>query len=133
MKTILLCIFLQVVAFHSGKGQATLTNGDSAVIGVWKGTSLCQVKNSPCHDEIVVYYISDGDGLDLFDIKANKVVNGVEEGMGTIPCKLDRKSSRLISTAGKGTWKFDVKGKAMNGTLTVNGALYRIVKLSKQE
>lgn len=26
--------------------------------GVWNGTSLCQVKNSPCHDEIVVYHIS---------------------------------------------------------------------------
>jgi len=29
-----------------------------SIEGVWKGTSLCQIKDSPCHDETVVYHIS---------------------------------------------------------------------------
>ena len=26
--------------------------------GAWRGSSICQVKNSPCHDEQVVFHIS---------------------------------------------------------------------------
>lgn len=58
--------------------------------GVWKGTSLCQVKNSPCQDEIIVYHISKGSTGKSYDVIANKIVNGKEENMGTIPFYLRR-------------------------------------------
>ncbi len=126
MKTILFCISFLVIVFNSAKAQTNL-------IGIWKGTSICQVKNSPCHDEIVVYHISKGEGIDSFNIQANKIVNGVEEDMGILQCKLERKRNQLISTSYKSLWTFNLKGKSMDGTLMVQGALYRIIKLSKQE
>ena len=47
--------------------------------GIWKGTSLCQIKNSPCHDEIVVYHISRDSTGKSYEVIANKIVNGKEE------------------------------------------------------
>ena len=132
MKTILFCISFSVIAFYSAEAQANLTSSDSSIVGIWKGTSLCQVKGSSCHDEIVIYHISKGSGIDTFNIKANKLVNGIEEDMGILQFKFDRKTNQLISIAGKGTWTFAVKNKSLDGTLTVQGILYRIIKLSKQ-
>jgi len=106
---------------------------DNSIIGTWKGTSICQVKNSPCHDEIVVYYISKVQGIDTFNIAANKIVNGKEEEMGTIGCKLDRNNNRLLSTSYNSLWTFNFKSDSLNGTLYARGDLYRIIKLKKQQ
>ena len=132
MMRILFCISFQVIAFHSGKAQINLSSSDTSIIGIWKGTSLCQVKNSACHDEIVVYHISKADGIDAFNIQANKMVNNIEEDMGTLRCKFERKSNQLISSGGKAIWTFNVKDKSIDGALILQGTLYRIVKLSKQ-
>jgi hypothetical protein len=132
MKKVFFCISLFVIATISGKAQ-TNSGTDSFIIGTWKGTSICQVKNSPCHDEIVVYHISKVEGIDTFRITANKIVNGVEEDMGILECKLDRKRNQLISATNKATWTFNITGKSINGILMVQGNLYRIVKVKKQE
>lgn len=132
MKTILFCISLSVIAFNSAKAQANLTSKDSSVTGIWKGTSICQVKNSPCHDENVIYYISKGKSADTFSIKATKLVNGVEDDMGTLECKFERKTNQLICVNDKAIWTFNVRGRSIDGTLFVQGKLFRIVKLSKQ-
>jgi stress response protein SCP2 len=102
--------------------------------GVWKGTSLCQVKNSPCHDEVVVYYISkDSDGK-TYKMIANKVVNGKEEDMGTIPFKYDDKQKVFVSvdSVRNARWEFKVTGSAMKGTLMYKGDLFRIVDVKKE-
>jgi len=39
-------------------------------------------KNSPCHDETVVYHISKLDSSYLFQVIKNKMVNKKEEDMG---------------------------------------------------
>ena len=103
---------------------------DSTLIGVWKGTSICQIKNSPCHDENVVYHISKGHGIDTFKIVATKIVNGKEEEMGTLGFKFNKKTNQLISTD-YGLWTFNLKGNKLEGTLIVRGDLYRIIKVSK--
>lgn len=126
-------IFSIAVCLLSGSSIAQKTVSDSDILGVWKGTSICQIKNSPCHDEIVVYYISKVSGLDTFNIKANKIVNGKEEEMGDIGFKLDRKNNRLTSTAYNSLWTFNIKGKDLDGTLYHEGKLYRIIKLTKQK
>ena len=125
-------IFLLLPAFltvHSARCQASL---DSTIIGTWKGTSICQVKNSPCHDEIVVYYISKVPGKDTFSISASKIVNGKEEEMGILGFKLDRKNNRLLSTDYNSLWTLNFKGKEVGGTLYHKGNLYRIIKLKKE-
>ena len=106
------------------------TNADSALVGRWKGTSICQVKNSPCHDETVVYYISKGKGANEYDIVANKIVNGAEEGMGTLHFTFDEKKKEFNSHD-YGTWNFKLVNQQLNGTLYSQGALYRIISLTK--
>ena len=123
---IILCCF----SFYFSMAQKPVS--DSTLTGVWKGTSICQVKNSPCHDEVVVYHITKAAGLDSFDIAANKIVNAVEEEMGTVSCKLDRKNHQLLSTSHNGIWKFNIVGSHMDGILIYNGSLYRIINVSKQ-
>jgi hypothetical protein len=72
---------------------------DSLFSGVWKGSSLCQVKNSQCHDENVVYYISKTNKDNILEIKANKIVNGEEVEMGKIQFQYDAKTKQIISTS----------------------------------
>jgi stress response protein SCP2 len=102
--------------------------------GIWKGTSLCQIKNSPCHDEIVVYHISKDSTGKSYEVIANKVVDGTEEYMGTIPFTYDDKQKVFISvdSARNARWEFKMTGNAMKGTLMLKGDLYRIVKVKKE-
>lgn len=120
---------LLIIATYAG---AQNIRQDSSVIGIWKGTSICQVKNSPCHDEIVVYHITQVKTSDTFNIAANKIVNGKEEEMGIISCTLDRKNKKLLSSSHNGLWTFNLNGMALDGTLFYKGDLYRIIKLVKQ-
>jgi hypothetical protein len=102
-----------------------------SLVGTWKGSSLCQVKNSPCHDEIVVYHISKGRTADSCDILANKIVNGVEEEMGLIPFRILEQEHSIVSSAYNGQWIFKLKNDTLEGTLVARGSLFRIIKLSK--
>jgi len=65
--------------------------------GIWKGTSLCQIKNSPCHDEVVVYHISKDSNGKSYEVIANKIVDGKEDYMGTIPFTYDSKQKVFVS------------------------------------
>ena len=116
---------------NSTQAQNGLVKVDTLLTGNWKGTSLCQKKNSPCHDEIVVYHISKKTGIDTFYINASKIVNGVEEEMGILPFTYNKKTNQLISSA-YGTWAFNVEGSKLEGTLFVRGDLYRKILLYKQ-
>ncbi len=111
--------------------QHTSLRTDSLLIGTWKGSSLCQQKGSPCHDETVVYHISKVSGNDTLYIQANKIVNGMEEDMGILPCLFDEKSNHLRSTAYNSIWSFELKGEELEGTLIFKGKLYRKIKVSK--
>lgn len=130
MKALTISVFVTILAVNS-KAQAQ--NPGLSITGIWKGISLCQVKNTPCHDERVVYYISRVQGADTFTISASKIINGREEDMGVIGCKLDSKNNKLFSTAYGNLWTFNFKGKTLEGTLHYKGELYRIIKLTKQE
>jgi hypothetical protein len=105
---------------------------EDLISGTWKGTSLCQVKNSPCHDERVVYHTTKSAGSDSFYILMNKMVNGAEEEMGTLPCGYDANRNILRCTAYGSLWIFEVKGKKMLGTLTWKNSLYRKIDVAKQ-
>jgi len=129
MKIKLISLLLVFASIYS-KMNAQV-NYDTLLIGVWKGSSICQIKNSPCHDETVVYYISKKPGIDTFYINGNKVVNGVEEEMGILPFSLNKETNQLVSTS-YGLWTFTIKQGKMEGTLFSKGALYRIINLTKQ-
>ena len=103
------------------------------LIGTWKGTSLCQVKNSPCNDEIAVYHAKKSSGS--YSFQMNKMVAGKEEEMGILEFTFDGKAKTLTASSiggKKGFWKFKLSGNMMHGTLTLeDGTLYRIIDVTK--
>jgi hypothetical protein len=102
--------------------------------GTWKGTSLCQIKNSPCHDEIVVYYVSKDNTGKSYEMIANKIVNGKEDSMGTINFTYDAQKKVFVSidSVRNARWEFKVTGNTMKGTLMYKGDLYRIINVKKE-
>ncbi|HET6993820.1 MAG TPA: hypothetical protein VFI06_02505, partial [Chitinophagaceae bacterium] len=75
-----LAIVISILSF-----QAVFASfNDTLPTGTWKGTSICQIKSSPCHDEIAVYHISKTGKEGIYSMIMNKVVNGVEEDMGVL-------------------------------------------------
>ena len=131
LKSILLYFLIPYLVINSTQAQTELNKADTLLIGTWKGTSICQIKNSPCHDETVVYHISKKTGVDSFYVNANKIVNGMEEEMGILPFVYDKKTNQFTSTA-YGIWTFNIDGVKLEGTLLVRGELYRKIKLNKQ-
>ncbi len=107
---------------------------ENIIAGTWKGSSICQVKNSPCHDETVVYRISSS-GNNRYKNTASKIVNGKEEEMGDIDFTYDPSTKLLTSVDQQrnARWEFKITGKKMDGTLYSQGKLYRIVKVEKQD
>jgi stress response protein SCP2 len=102
--------------------------------GIWKGTSLCQIKNSPCHDEVVVYHISKDSNGKSYEVIANKIVDGKEDYMGTIPFTYDSKQKVFVSvdSVRNARWEFKITGSAMKGTLMYKGDLFRIIDVKKE-
>jgi len=126
-------LFISLVFCLAGKSNQAQTGPlkiDTLLIGTWNGTSICQIKNSPCHDETVVYHISKNKGVDTFYVNASKIVNGVEEEMGILPFVYNIKTKQLTSTA-YGIWTFNLEGAKLEGTLLNNGDLYRKIMLYK--
>ena len=130
LKSSLLFSIILCLASKSNQAQNAVAKIDTLLIGTWNGTSICQIKNSPCHDETVVYHISKKRGVDTFFINAGKIVNGVEEEMGILPFVYNKKSNQFTSTA-YGIWTFNLEGDKLEGTLIVHGDLYRKIKVYK--
>jgi hypothetical protein len=109
---------------------------DSLLVGTWKGNSICQVKPSPCHDEINVYHITKGEKPNIFHVVGNKIVNGQEENMADNDFVFNPADNTLFFHSGeyKFSIKFTVKGDSMEGALVKDdNTLYRIIKLKKEQ
>lgn len=128
MKVKTLILFAPLLALGSISTAQSLT-------GVWKGTSLCQVKNSPCHDENVVYHISNKGSANSYQVDAGKIIDGKEDHMGIMEFTFDPKLNIffLADSVRQSRWEFKVTGKEMHGTLVSKGNLYRIVDLKKED
>ncbi len=107
---------------------------NASILGIWKGTSICQVKNSPCHDENVVYHISKTDSLNWFRLVANKIINKQEEEMGTLLFEYDPQKQTLTSTdtTRNAQWIFKLEGKRIKGTLIYKNNLFRVIDVTKE-
>jgi hypothetical protein len=108
------------------------------IVGTWEGTSLCQVKPSPCHDEHVVYRISKTSARG-YTIAAYKVVDGQELYMGLLDITLDS-SGHLLSGSNRDRsgvdhpWLFTIHGSHMSGKAlsSPNGQVFRIIEVTKR-
>ena len=105
-------------------------------VGTWEGTSLCQVKPSPCHDEHVVYHVT-ALGNGRYQIAGYKVVSGQERFMGNVEVGLDAKSGSLsgktIDRSGRSSlWTFVRHNSHLSGRLISDGALFRLIEVTKR-
>jgi len=116
---------------------AMLQASDKAVLGSWEGESKCTVADSPCHDEHVLYQITE-DKKNPFQLNldAYKVIEGAPEFIGTLACSYESKPGALSctsSTKEKDDWEFHIIGDTMAGRLMLDGGktLYRRVNLHR--
>ena len=98
MKFIVVIVFvLARVALAQGPQAA------SSSVGVWRGTSLCLVHPSACKDERVIYQITRMKAIDSVSIDAQKIVNGQEQDMGILACRVTTPGAQVTCTIPHGT------------------------------
>lgn len=131
-------IVVWILAFSGFIFSTRRQQVDDPVAGTWKGTSICQVKDSPCRDEIAIYHAEKLPGGKAYRLQMNKIMDGKEVEMGPLDFAYNESQQTLIaensSAKGKGIWHFKITGKTMHGTLTIeNNVLYRVIDLHKAD
>ena len=122
------------VSRQSAASKATLAQDEEALAGNWSGESLCQVKNSPCQDEKVVYHISQSREPGKVKVSADKIVDGKVINMGTLDFTYDKKDGTLVNETSGRVWRLTVKGNSMQGALTLpDKTIYRRITLNKEQ
>jgi hypothetical protein len=106
---------------------------DSTVTGNWSGTSICQQKNSGCHDEQAYYHISKTNSPLIYEVTGYKIVDNKKVNMGTLNFNYDISSHILTCTTQNGIFTFIIKGKNMEGELrTHDKMLFRKISLTRE-
>ncbi len=101
-------------------------------VGVWRGTSLCRVRPSPCNDEVVVYRITRVKTSDSLSLDARKIVNGQEEQMGVLGCRLATSGAQFTCSMPNGVWRFAIRGDSLVGELRLpDNRKYRDVSTAR--
>jgi len=119
-----------LVLFAVMTGAALALSVDS-LQGDWRGTSLCQQKNTSCHDEKVVYHLSAPDSSDNVTVDADKIVDGKPDNMGRVVMHYDEAKHSLHANDSGRIWDFQISGRSMHGTLRNGNTLIRKVELTK--
>jgi hypothetical protein len=101
-------------------------------VGVWRGTSSCQVRPSACKDEIVVYRITRVNASDSLSLDGRKIVKGQEEEMGVLGCRLAASAAQVTCAIPSGVWRFTVRGDSLVGELrSPDNTKYRDVRTAR--
>ena len=118
--------------------RAKHSSGAAEVIGTWEWESKCTVPDSPCKCEHVIYEIAPEEGTaGKLTLKADKVVNGERQFMGTLNCEYHA-DKKILSCAGQGRlkddWEYNLSGDTMTGTLRIGEEkkLYRKISVKKR-
>ena len=126
-------LFLSVISMIA-LGKIACAQDESYLIGDWKGESICEIKNSPCHNESVVYHITKGKETDMFLVNADKIIEGKPVNMGTLDFNYEKENKALVCTFKNGTFRLTIAGNKMEGTLvTPDKILFRRIVLIKIE
>src|SRR5689334_3830631 len=115
MRTSIVAFITVVTLAHRAPAQGTTAAANP--LGVWRGTSLCLVRPSPCHDEVVVYRITGASGSDSVALDARKIVDGREEEMGVLACTLAARRASITCAMRNGVWQFTTRGDSLVGEL----------------
>jgi hypothetical protein len=130
---------LLVLCLSVGYGTLFAQGGSTAdpqvVVGVWRGHSVCIVRDSPCHDEVNVYHVSAIPSKPgIYFVSGNKIVDGKEEVMGTGEWKYDAIAHVLSHEVPHGVFRLKLEGGKMEGDLKLpDGTLFRQIFLEKDK
>jgi hypothetical protein len=125
---------VSVAAQNQAGDTARPDGGKAALIGDWRGDSICVVRESACHDEDSLYHITQvPEKAGRFSLKADKIVGGKPVTMGTSECSYDAKEHILECTIPTGSsLRFTVGGNTLRGTMTLaDKTLWRKITLKK--
>ena len=86
-------------------------------LGVWRGASVCLVRQSACNDESVVYRITPLKAADSLALDARKIVRGEEQEMGVLGCRQAPPSGEITCAIPRGVWRFRVRSDSLTGEL----------------
>jgi hypothetical protein len=101
-------------------------------VGIWRGTSVCRVRRSPCNDEIVVYRITQMKAADSLALDARKIVRGEEQEMGVLACRLAPLTGQVTCVMSQGRWHFSVRRDSLVGELRLrDNTKYRDVRATR--
>jgi len=118
MKTHLTCIALACILARDASAQSpSRTPAPARAVGTWRGTSVCLVQPSACHDETVVYRITQTKSADSVAIDARKIVRGEEQEMGVLGCRFVPTDGQLTCAIPQGVWKLRVRADSLTGEL----------------
>jgi hypothetical protein len=120
----------------AGHALATPTKSNGAtgqLVGEWHGRSLCvSTTRAACTDETVVYHLRrHAPGVEAFDIKADKIVDGKPQFMGDIACTFEATRQQLLCPMGTSTWRFRWDGAQLVGTLYDADGPMRVIRVDK--
>jgi hypothetical protein len=88
----------------------------SAVLGDWRGSSICLVKPSACHDEEALYHVR-GAAAGKLSMQADKIVNGKPEEMGTADCSYEAAKKLLHCAFARGYVDLTLEGEKLEGAM----------------
>jgi hypothetical protein len=103
----------------------------SEIAGNWRGSSVCQIKNSACHDEIVVYNILKADA-DIYHVAMNKIVKGKIDFIAVVDFTYDEFTQTLSTNDNGRIWQFTMKKNSLDGILIWHAQLYRKLHLERE-
>jgi len=128
---ILVGVFGLAALAHSWSSPRKQAAEIADLVGDWSGTSLCEVKPSPCNDEQVVYHLSNP-RADKITVQADKIVDGKSINMGSGDWTYDKSAGMLKWEMPRGMWKLVVEDDNMDGTLTgLDKVVFRKIHLRK--
>jgi hypothetical protein len=130
---IVLIMIFSILPLSQNTFYASLTGvAEASFVGVWKGDSVCQIKDSPCHDEVSVYYVSKSAEPNSFQMKMNKMVDSKEETMGTVNCRPGSDNGSYVCRLNElATWTWRLDKDVLDGNLEYRGQLYRKIHLTR--
>jgi hypothetical protein len=103
----------------------------SAVLGDWRGSSICLVKPSACHDEEALYHVR-GAAAGKLSMQADKIVDGKPEEMGTADCSYEPTKKLLHCAFARGYVDLTLEGDSLNGAMFLTDkSRWREIKLKK--
>ena len=102
---------------RGASAQSALQPPAVTPVGMWRGTSVCLVRPSPCNDEIIVYRITRMKASDSLSLDARKIVRGEEQEMGELACRFIPSNRQITCAIPRGRWLFSVRGDTLVGEL----------------